>query len=258
MKRVIVVYFSPTHTTQKVVREIACGMAISEVVEVDMTLNQCGKVRISDGDIVVVGGPVYKSRLPQVASERLQLIEGSGQPVVCVAVYGNNTYGDTIIELADMMVKSGLEPVACAGFIGEHSYANEHWRIANGRPNVEDLQIARSFGQQIMDKLEGPDALKTGIANLNLPGKVPTEPALCMPPMATETTEGCTGCNICVEVCPVGAIDENLICDGVSCIKCFACIKSCPEHARILVSPIIEAFSEKLSKMSVKIPELFL
>ncbi len=89
-------------------------------------------------------------------------------------------------------------------------------------------------------------------------GEIPAGQAPGMPPMATETTKGCTGCNICVEVCPVGAIDEGLICDGESCIKCFACIKSCPEHARILVSPMIEEFSEKLSKMTVKMPELFL
>lgn len=258
MKRVVVVYFSPTHTTQKVVREIAEGMAIGEVVEVDMTMNHHKKVIISDGDIVVVGGPVYISRLAAVATERLQLIEGSGQAVVCVVVYGNNLYGDAMIELADLMEKSGLEPVAGAGFIGEHSYANEQWHIADGRPNSDDLQLAKKFGQQIMDKLSRPETFKTGLVHLNLPGKIPIMPVANMPPLASKFTESCTACNICVEVCPVGAIDEDLVCDGEVCIKCCACVKACPEQARILKSDMIEAILERLSKMPEKSPELFL
>lgn len=253
MKRLVVVYFSPTHTSQKVVRAIAKGTAIKEILEVDMTIEQEEPLLILEGDLVIIGGPVYISRLPKVATERFRMIKGGGQPVVCVAVYGNNTFGDALIELADLMEQSGLQPIAGAGFIGEHSYANDHWHIADGRPNMDDLLIAKEFGQKIMDRLS-----ERSQRRLTLPGKVPTEAAPVMPVIATVATDECTGCHICVEVCPVGAIDEQFICDGQRCIKCCACIKDCPEKARILKSDHIEAISERLSKMPDKLPELFL
>jgi NAD-dependent deacetylase len=44
--------------------------------------------------------------------------------------------------------------------------------------------------------------------------------------MASIATENCVQCNICIEVCPVAAIDELLLCDSNTCIKCFACVKA--------------------------------
>ena len=107
MKRVVMAYFSPTHTTQKVVRAIAEGTGIGEVVEVDMTCGDCGGFEAAEGDIVILGGPVYSSRIPSAAAERLSRIKGKGQPAVCVAVYGNNKFGDALIELADIAENRG-------------------------------------------------------------------------------------------------------------------------------------------------------
>ena len=258
MKRLVLAYFSPTHTTQKLVRAIAEGMEIEEIVEKDMTIGSGDTFEAAEGDVLVVGGPVYQGRIPAVAVERLSKIKGKGQPVVCLAVYGNNRFGDAIIELAGMVEESGLVPVAGAGFVGEHSYSTDKWHIANGRPNEEDLALARKFGKQVIDKLKCSDDWKLGLKNLNLPGEMPTEPAPGMPYMQTVINDKCTGCKICVDACPVGAIDEELICDGDKCIKCCACIKACPENAREFNSPVIEKFSEKLSKVEDKIPEVFL
>ena len=258
MKRVVMAYFSPTHTTQKVARAIAEGTGIGEVVEVDMTCGDCGGFEAAEGDVVVMAGPVYSSRIPSVASERLEKIKGSGQPAVCVAVYGNNKFGDALIELADIAEKSGLIAVAGAGFIGEHSYANNKWPIAIGRPNDDDIALARAFGKNVIGKIAGGDEWKLGLKALALPGEIPNKPAPKMPFMQSVATERCTGCGKCIEACPVGAIDEKLLCDGDKCIKCCACVKACPENARELTDPMIEKFSIKLSKMPDKDPEMFL
>jgi NAD-dependent dihydropyrimidine dehydrogenase PreA subunit len=45
--------------------------------------------------------------------------------------------------------------------------------------------------------------------------------------------EKCTGCSVCVEVCPVNAIkikkDKAAISD--ECVECGACVNQCPNEA---------------------------
>ena len=50
--------------------------------------------------------------------------------------------------------------------------------------------------------------------------------------------EKCTGCKTCVNVCPMGSINPQDVSDvpGI-CIKCQACIRSCPDHARYFDDP---------------------
>ncbi|HPU18023.1 MAG TPA: 4Fe-4S binding protein, partial [Bacillota bacterium] len=51
----------------------------------------------------------------------------------------------------------------------------------------------------------------------------------------TINPELCRGCSKCSRVCPVGAISgkikEPFVIDQSKCIKCEACVNSCPFHA---------------------------
>ncbi|MCK4423594.1 MAG: 4Fe-4S binding protein [Candidatus Omnitrophica bacterium] len=42
----------------------------------------------------------------------------------------------------------------------------------------------------------------------------------------------CTGCGICVEVCPVDAIKIDKIAEiNEDCVECLSCIDECPNEA---------------------------
>ncbi len=50
--------------------------------------------------------------------------------------------------------------------------------------------------------------------------------------------EKCTGCNVCVEGCPVEAISLNndkAVIDENTCIECGLCVDECPNDAISLV-----------------------
>ncbi|MGQ1910730.1 EFR1 family ferrodoxin [Marinifilum sp. RC60d5] len=258
-KRVIAVYFSPTHTGQKVVRAIASGFKMEATIEIDLTKEQ-DEFKAKDGDLLIVGAPAHGGRIPTVAMERIKGIQGSGQPVVCVSMFGNRAFGNALAELSSLMEKNGFVTIGATSFIGEHSFANKKRKIAVGRPNLKDLQTAKDFGVQIKEKLAGArdkDVKKLRVES-QIPGKVPTKPAGSMPKMVSKPTEDCENCKVCISVCPVGAIADDLSCDAEKCITCFACVKSCPHEARELKHPLVSILAFAMSKQKDKEPQIFI
>ncbi len=246
-----VIYFSPTGTTKRVLEGIVEGLKPESVNFSEILKSRSHKIiekRSEAPDLVLIGMPTYISRIPPEASVLLKKLKGEGIPVVLVAVYGNNKFGDILLEMKDIAKEIGLIPIAAAAFIGQHSFSNEDMPIAHERPDIADIKKARSFGFAVRREFLSDDV---NFANFDLkvPGDFPYREWKGLPANPPETDEKiCIKCGKCRAVCPVDAI---CICDSLNtdpdlCIFCSACVNVCPVSARSLTDKMILDIRERL------------
>ena len=260
-KPVKLVYFSPTGTTQKVLNKVAQGMGSTNIELINLTrMNSVAKAipEFSGDEIVIIGAPVYSGRIPGDAVRRFKQLKANNTPAILVVVYGNREFDDALLELNDLANELGFNPVAGAAFIGEHSFSTKNTPIADGRPNASDLQKAIDFGSKIINKVQSTNYQP----QLSLPGQLPYKDGARSMGIAPGTNEElCSGCGICVNLCPTGAIsvDGIAVSDPASCILCCACIKSCPKEARFWQDDTVNNIAKRLNtNCSIpKQPEFF-
>jgi ferredoxin len=258
------VYFSPTRTTRKVIEGIAHGLEVVAVEHVDLTPPETRMRTLAEirGELAIIGCPVYSGRVPAVAISRLRNLKGNGAPAVIVVVYGNRDYEDALLELRDVAVEAGFNPIAAGAFIGEHSYSGNTTPIAVGRPDVEDIRKAKAFGKMIREKMQNNRALDQA-GSPYVPGNFPYKDLRMLSDVSPAIQEKfCTFCMLCPLVCPTAAInaDDPGITDKSLCIRCCACVKSCPSGARTMDDPRIKQVAEQLSVNCAirKTPETYL
>lgn len=240
INRVIAVYFSPTGATKKVTEEIARSAAHELAVPFpvyDLTLPAGRKdtLRFDRHDLVVFGTPVYAGRVPnKFLPEIRRIFSGNDALAVPVVTFGNRSYDNALIELRNEMESKGFHTIAGGAFVAEHAFSKS---LAEGRPDPEDMEMIRSFGKDIADKVAGLEELPDPV---EVKGTEPIPPYY--QPLGTDgkpavflkakpkITEECIKCWKCLHVCPMGSItndDDVWKVEGI-CIKCQACIKACP------------------------------
>ncbi|MCD8183983.1 MAG: 4Fe-4S binding protein [Bacteroides sp.] len=263
--------FSPTHTSKQVGQAIVHGTGISRITETDLTLHDAGNLEISKETLVVITVPVYGGRVAPPALERMKEIRSSGAPVVLAVVYGNRAYEKALVELDAFASERGFKVIAGATFIGEHSFSNEKYLVAAGRPDADDLQYAQDFGAKIRSKIEAAaDLEKLYAVDVNRIQR-PRQPffsllrflrkaiklrksGVPMPRVPAVDAELCTHCGYCAAHCPVGAILKGDECntDAEKCIRCCACVKGCPAHARTFDTPFVVLLADCFKRQKRK------
>lgn len=270
-KKIKLLYFSPTGTTKKIVKEI--GNVLEKKIstkkglqELDFTLvkNRKEIANFEDKDIVIVGVPVYAGRVPNVLLDYLQSIRGNGAIAIPLVLYGNRNFDNALIELRDILRRNGFRIIAGAAFIGEHSFSRS---LAKDRPDFKDLKKAREFAEAIALKLEKPfnpsSLFIKGDKNYNsyyVPfGEDGQRKDIRK--VIPKTNNNCIDCKLCALICPMASIDmEDVSKITGICIKCCACIKRCPVEAKYFADPdflfhkrdLEETFQER------KDPEIFI
>lgn len=240
-------YFSPTGTTKRILSAILDSIGLTTLSSIDLTLPQprdtfSGKV---EGDLLLVGVPVYHGSIPWPMLEPLNKLQGEGKWAVLVAVYGNRDAETCVDEMAKILSRRGFRILAGANFVAEHSWSTKEHPIAVGRPESSDLAKAGEFGRKVAEKLsEGPSEIKTSNLLHNFITKQMVESfpegyhkkvvALLRGLGWVEFSKDmdCTQCMGCSAVCPTGAMNvEMKKIDDDLCIKCMACTRACPVGA---------------------------
>ena len=251
INRITAAYFSPTGNARRIVTEIAemiAGQAGLPLQTFDFTLPETRKdvQCFGAGDLLVIGTPVYAGRIPNKILPAVQtLFEGNGALAVPVVTFGNRSFDNALIEMRMELEQHGFHTIAGGAFVSGHVFSD---LLAPGRPDAEDIKFIRQFAQDIFSKINGiSEGEKDGMAQIPAPVQVKGEdpipgyyrplgvdgkPAVFLK-AKPKTTDACDDCGLCARACPMGSISsENCrIVTGV-CIKCQACIKICPVHAK--------------------------
>ncbi len=247
------VTFSPTGSSKLVARAITQGLGSETGEDFDITLPTERKqhdLLPKKDDMVIFAVPTYAGRLPELAHEWLQELKvAPGTPAICVVLYGNREFDDSLIELRDLVTRRGYKPIAGAAFIGEHSFSNTKFPVAAGRPHKDDLDLGIKFGRDIAAHFD-IDNWISNAGELKVPGTFPYKDK--KPPKTDfiAVSDACNSCGTCATVCPADAIDaENGFAAIVDkCILCCACIKACPENARSIKPGPVMDISKRLNE----------
>jgi len=238
-------YFSPTGNTKKILEAISRGVGFPSAKAIDITSKKSrdawsGEI---EGNLLLVGVPVWHSTFPAVVLPTLKKLNGEGRYAVPVAVCGHAKYGACLPQVAGILKKQGFKIVAAGNFVAQHSYATDESPLGRGRPDEVDLNKAKEFGRRIASKLKSDVSEVVSIygdtayiqiyqeGDVSAQGRMLAESyhAFIKVLASPELNERCSGCQICADSCSTGAIDaDTLLIDDAKCTRCWACVTNCP------------------------------
>ena len=262
IKKVHLVYFSPSGTSEKVLKKIASAINLPVETHDLLTPESRQKEYNFDSSDLVFFCTMTASLVLTKFDEIFGCLHGNGAPFVDVVTFSNTQYMKVIVldEIKSYAEKQGFKVVALGAFPTAHSLAAS---LGNeGRPNAEDEKLMQEFGRKVYEKVSSGDYVLHDklTASDDDADKVASYRSVesgghhVFPFREKTISDACIKCKTCVRHCPVGAIDiDNKTFDLDKCIGCWGCINRCPKHAISSTSPELEGLLEKFSG-AVKVP----
>ena len=210
MKKVTLVYFSPTGNTRKSVEAMAAALGGAAEV-LDVTTQPAPTRRFGRDEVVIMGAPVYAGRIPAVARERLAGLSADGATCLVVVTYGNRHYDDALLELADLAAAQGFAVAGGAALVGRHTFGE----IQTERPDAADRAADAAFAVRALSR--GGNAPAPAI-----PGNRPYREGGSGGKFRPLTSDACVRCGLCVKECPVHAIADDCVTIADTCLSASA------------------------------------
>lgn len=240
LKRMFVLYFSPTGGTERVVRLAAATLAEKlglepEYINFTRPENREKEYRFRGDDLLVMASPVYAGRLPnKMMPEYKARLFGDGTPAVSMCVFGNRSPDEALRELALLLEGNGFRLAGAASFAGRHAFSD---KVGEGRPDEADQAQIADFAARAAAKLAGESLplleLDRGeIGPYYTPLKADGTPAKFLKAKPLTDWSKCNQCGACARACPMGSIDRETMEAVGLCVKCQACVRKCTRHAK--------------------------
>ncbi len=222
--KVRVAYFSPTQGTLNAAAALAERISPAPQYE-DLTLpaNREKELAFAADELAIFAAPSYGGRTPNV--NLFANVKGEGTPAVVLAAYGNRHYDDQLAEMRHIVEQRGFKVIGAIGVITPHVFSE---KLGRNRPNQADRATIAAFAAKIQEKLAASQ-----LDAIEIPGN--PEPPVKELKTATKEfkAENCVNCKMCVNMCPVRAIDnDTLAIDEAVCVACQRCTYVCEFGAR--------------------------
>ena len=240
IKRICVLYFSPTGGTEKIARLAAGNLAEKlglepEFIDFTRPENRQAEYRFQADDLLVMASPVYAGRLPnKLMPEYKAKILGDATPAIPICVFGNRSPDEALRELVLLLEGNGFQIAGAASFAGRHAFSD---KVGAGRPDETDQAEIRDFAAQAAAKLSG-DTLppleldRSEIGPYYTPLKEDGAPAKFLKARPLTDWSRCSHCGVCARSCPMGSIDRETLEAVGLCVKCQACVRKCTRRAK--------------------------
>jgi flavodoxin/NAD-dependent dihydropyrimidine dehydrogenase PreA subunit len=244
----IVVYYSQTGNTKKIAEAITAGMK-KTIEECEIRpLKEVTAEDLSKYDLISLGYPTWSSKEPpNVRAFIEQTISLEGKHIFVFSTHGARPAG-LISSIVPLLREKGMTVIGFKDWYG--SVWLPHMPkpyVTDGHPDETDLREAFEFGKEMA---ELSMRIKSG-GNITIPelteegeekahGKREDAPAefrnarLKAKRSMRVDLEKCVGCNLCIENCPVDAIDFGIsppIFKIDVCVPCWYCEQICPTGA---------------------------
>lgn len=225
------IFFSPGRKTSKVTSVLTNSLNITcEKYNITGYNKRNLHIKVNHDELAVFASPVYGGRIPALVADEFRNIRGSNTPAVIIAVYGNGSYGDALLEMQEILENNNFKVIAAGAYVANHSIMR---RVAVNRPDEKDEEVIKQFANKVKEKLESIKDINK-ISTLRVKGKYPYRRYPGMPLKPSIIKQKCDLCGACVINCPVNAIpkDNPMITDKKKCISCMGCHIICTRQAR--------------------------
>lgn len=268
-------YFSGTGTTEKVVKYLSETLAIR--LNVEHNYIDFSRVAIRDRkiefkkEILVIGVPVIAGRVPNLLLGYLNSIKCERTIAIPIVLFGNRAYDQALSELCDIVENAGACILGAGAFVGEHSFSK---LLAKNRPDDNDYKELDLFAEALLEKLNKilqfieissdkeikkilENTWEKPIHRYEVKEYIYYKPIdrygnhIDIRKVKPETLDSCIRCKKCVNLCPLGSIEDD--CKTVSgiCMKCCSCIKRCPVQAKIFTDKGFLYHKEELESLFI-------